>query len=73
MRQVLEEIPNDSPAALILLERHWAVPLRDAVARAGGFRISGGFIGPFDLVEIGLLSSGEAQELDALEISGQAA
>src|SRR5436190_3039 len=29
---VLEEIPNDSAAALILLEHHWAVPLRAAIA-----------------------------------------
>src|SRR3954454_18494499 len=29
---VIEEIPNDTAAALILLEHHWAVPLRDAVA-----------------------------------------
>src|SRR5436309_15980366 len=41
---VLEEIPNDSAAALVLLEHHWAVPLRDAIARAGGFRISDGFV-----------------------------
>ena len=27
---VLEDIPNDSAAALVLLEHHWAVPLRDA-------------------------------------------
>jgi len=59
---VLEEIPNDSAAALILLEHHWAVPLRDAIARAGGFRISDGFISPLDLVEIGLLSAEEARE-----------
>ena len=64
---VLEDIPNDSAAALILLEHHWAVPLRDAIARAGGFRISDGFISPLDLVEIGLLSSQEAQELHAAE------
>jgi hypothetical protein len=31
---VLEEIPNDSTAAPILLEHHLAVPLRDAIARA---------------------------------------
>ncbi len=54
---VLDDIPNDSAAALILIEHHWAVPLRDAVARAGGFRISDGFISPIDLVEIGLLAS----------------
>jgi uncharacterized membrane protein len=70
---VLEEIPNDSAAALILLEHHWAVPLRDAVVRAGGSRISDGFISPLDLVEIGLLSSAEAQELHAMETTQQPA
>jgi uncharacterized membrane protein len=54
---VLEEIPNDSAAALLLIEHHWAVPLRDAIARAGGFRISDGFISPLDLIEIGLISA----------------
>src|SRR5689334_6887321 len=36
---VLADIPNDTAAALLLIEHHWAVPLRDAVARAGGFRL----------------------------------
>jgi uncharacterized membrane protein len=69
---VIEDIPNDSAAALILLEHHWAVPLRDAIARAGGFRISDGFISPLDLVEIGLMSEAEAKELHEMETSGQA-
>ena len=64
---VLEDIPNDSAAALILLEHHWAVPLRDAIARAGGFRISDGFISPLDLVAIGLVTAEEAKEFHALE------
>src|SRR5881227_1275489 len=64
---VLEEIPNNSAAALVLLEHHWAVPLRDAIVRAGGFRISDGFISPLDLVEIGLVSAEEAAELHAVE------
>lgn len=64
---VIEEIPNDSAAALLLLEHHWAVPLRDAIARAGGFRISDGFISPLDLVEIGLVTAEEARELHAME------
>src|SRR5580700_5069669 len=64
---VLEEIPNDSAAALILLEHHWAVPLRDAIARAGGYRIGDGFISPLDLVGIGLMSAEEAQALHATE------
>ena len=64
---VLDEIPNDSAAALILLEHHWAVPLRDAIARTGGFRISDGFISPLDLVAIGLLSAEEAKEHEAVQ------
>ena len=59
---VIEEIPNDSAAALILLEHHWAVPLRDAIAHAGGFRISDGFISPADLIAIGLLAEDEAEK-----------
>ena len=67
---VLEEIPNDSAAALVLLEHHWAVPLRDAIARAGGFRISDGFVSPLDLVGIGLMSAEEAKELHVTETAG---
>ena len=64
---VFEEIPNDSAAALLLLEHHWAVPLRDAVFRAGGFRLADEFISPLDLVEIGLASREEAEELAATQ------
>jgi len=69
---VLEDIPNDSAAALILLEHHWAVPLRDAIARAGGFRVSDGFISPLDLIEIGLVSAEEAKELHEMETAAAA-
>jgi uncharacterized membrane protein len=69
---VLEDIPNDSAAALILIEHHRAVPLRDAIARAGGFRISDAFISPLDLVELGLVSSDEAQQLHELETQAAA-
>jgi uncharacterized membrane protein len=69
---ILEEIPNDSAAALILIEHHWAVPLRDSIARAGGFRLSDGFISHLDLVEIGLVTAEEARQLHAIE-KGKAA
>jgi len=69
---VLEEIPNDSAAALVLIEHHWAVPLRDAVARAGGFRLSDSFISPLDLVEIGLVTAEEAKQLHAQETAAAA-
>ncbi|HYN96565.1 MAG TPA: hypothetical protein VES42_22205 [Pilimelia sp.] len=64
---VLDDIPNDSAAALLLIEHHWAVPLRDAIARAGGFRIADAFVSPLDLVAIGLLTAEHAEELHDLE------
>jgi uncharacterized membrane protein len=65
---VLEDIPNDSAAALVLLEHHWAVPLRDAIARGG----SDGFISPLDLVGVGLVSAEEAGDLHAMETTAAA-
>ena len=66
---VIGKIPNDSAAALILLEHHWAVPLRDTIARAGGYRIADGMIAPYDLLAIGLASAEEAKQLQAQERS----
>jgi uncharacterized membrane protein len=67
---VIAEIPNDSATALILLEHHWAVPLRDAIARAGGFRIADSFISPLDLVLIGMVTAEEAKHLHEMETEG---
>ncbi|MEU5878610.1 hypothetical protein [Spirillospora sp. NPDC047279] len=64
---VLADIPVECAAALILLEHHWAVPLRDAVMRAGGFRIADSFISPLDLVDVGLHTAEEARQLHDLE------
>jgi uncharacterized membrane protein len=64
---VIAEIPNDSAAALILLEHHWAVPLRDAIGRADGYRLADGMISPYDLLAIGLATAEEAKELQAYE------
>ena len=66
---VLEDIPNGSAAAVVMLEHHWAVGLRDAVVRAGGFRISDGFISPLDLIGLGLLTAEEAAAQLAAESS----
>jgi uncharacterized membrane protein len=62
---VIGDLPNDAAAALLLIEHHWAVPLRDAIARAGGFRIGDGFISPFDLIAVGALAESEINELPA--------
>jgi hypothetical protein len=69
---VLEDIPNGSAAALVLLEHHWAIGLRDAVVRAGGYRVSDGFISPLDLIGIGLLTAEETAELHRVETSSVA-
>jgi uncharacterized membrane protein len=70
---VIDDIPSGSAAALILLEHQWAVPLRDAVKRAGGVRISDGFISPLDLIEIGMVSAAEGKELHEVETAGAGA
>jgi uncharacterized membrane protein len=64
---VVEEIPEDSAGLLVLLEHRWAIPLRDAVARAGGFRLASEFISPLDLVAIGLVSAEEAEALESAD------
>jgi uncharacterized membrane protein len=64
---VLEDIPNGSAAALILIEHHWAVGLRDAVMRTGGYRVADSFISPLDLIGVGLVSAAEAAALHQVE------
>jgi len=63
----LAEIPDDTAALLILLEHRWAIPLRDAIARAGGFRLASEFISPLDLITVGLVSAEEAKALASTE------
>ncbi len=38
--RVTNALPIDTTAALVLIEHRWALPLLDAVARAGGFELS---------------------------------
>jgi uncharacterized membrane protein len=64
---VVAEIPPDTAGLLILLEHRWAIPLRDAIARAGGFRLASEFISPLDLVDLGLIAAAEATALAATE------
>lgn len=64
---VLAEIPEDSAAALILIEHRWAIPFRDAIARAGGFRLAAEFISPLDLIELGLVAADEAERIEAAD------
>src|SRR4029079_1643191 len=64
---VVADIPTSTSAAIILLEHRWAIPLRDSIARAGGFRVADGFIPPLDLVAIVLIAAEEAEALASAE------
>ena len=64
---VVEDIPEDTAALLLMVEHHWAVPLRNAVARANGFRIADGFISPYDLVAVGVMTAEDARANVAVE------
>ncbi|HEY0815202.1 MAG TPA: hypothetical protein VGE11_18180 [Pseudonocardia sp.] len=59
----LADIPPDSAAALVLLDHRWAIPLRDAIARARGVRLASEFVSPLDLVAVGLVAAEEAEAL----------
>jgi uncharacterized membrane protein len=48
-----DAIPPGSSAGIALLEHRWAIPLRDAIARAGGHNLMDAWIHPEDLVAAG--------------------
>lgn len=50
---VADAIPPGSIAAIALIEHRWAIPLRDAVRRAGGVALADEWIHPEDLVALG--------------------
>jgi hypothetical protein len=58
---VLAEIPPEMAVAVALLEHRWAIPLRDAITRAGGVPIIDTWLHQRDLIEVGLLAAAEAE------------
>lgn len=52
-----DAIPTGTATAIALLEHRWAIPLRDAIMRAGGFVLADEWIHPSDLVAVGLLAA----------------
>ena len=51
---VADVIPKESSAAIAVLEHRWAVPLRDAVARAGAMALADEWLHPLDLIAAGV-------------------
>jgi uncharacterized membrane protein len=56
---VADSIPNDSAAAVALLEHRWAIPLRESIREAGGTVFSDAWVHPSDLVAAGLAEAAE--------------
>lgn len=48
-----DAIPDGTAAAVALLEHRWAIPLRDAIERAGGETLVDSWIHPRDLIAAG--------------------
>jgi hypothetical protein len=49
-----EAIPNDSAAAIALVEHRWAIGTRDAIRAAGGVAVADAWIHPADVAAAGL-------------------
>jgi|Tabmets5t2r1_1033131.scaffolds.fasta_scaffold92590_2 uncharacterized membrane protein len=49
-----DAIPNGTAAGIALIEHRWAIPLRDAIVRAGGIPLIDEWIHATDLVAAGL-------------------
>jgi hypothetical protein len=52
---VADAIPAGTTAAIVILEHRWAIPLRDAMQRAGGKLAADEWLHPSDLRELGML------------------
>jgi hypothetical protein len=55
-----EAIPNDTAAALALVEHRWAIGTRDAIRAANGVAVADAWIHPADLVNAGLIAAEDA-------------
>ena len=59
-----EAIPNDSAAAIALIEHRWAIATREAIRAAGGVAVADAWIHPADLVAAGLIDAKDAEVPD---------
>jgi hypothetical protein len=47
-------VPPGGAAAVVLIEHRWAIPLRDAIAGAGGVPLADAWLAPEDVASLGL-------------------
>ncbi len=53
LQQVVENLPPGKAFGVLMFEHTWAIPLRDAIRRAGGVPLAQGFITPEALLMVG--------------------
>ena len=54
---ITDAIPAGSCAAVALIEHPWAIPLRSAIVRGGGFALEDTWLHPSDLIAVGAVMS----------------
>jgi uncharacterized membrane protein len=54
---ISDAIPAGTSAAVALIEHRWAVQLREAIVRGGGFALEDTWLDPADLIAVGALPS----------------
>ena len=59
---VADTIPEGGTAAIALLEHQWAIPLRNAIGRAGGRALADEWIHAKDLIAVGIASATDDDE-----------
>ena len=50
---IADAIPAGMTAAIVILEHRWAIPLRNAIANAGGVALADKWLHPQDLLAVG--------------------
>jgi uncharacterized membrane protein len=58
---VVDEIPPDTAAVVLMIEHTWAIPLRDMIVAKGGIPLGDAWIRPLDLIELGVITGAEAE------------
>jgi hypothetical protein len=58
----VQAIPNNTSAAIALIEHVWAKPLRAAIRRADGVEIANSWLRVEDLIRIGLSKSTSSRD-----------
>ena len=56
---IADTIPPGMTAVVAVLEHHWAIPLRNAIRRAGGVPLADSWITPEDLIAAGIEAAAE--------------